>query len=245
MKKFGLLYSPLLLGVVGFALRLFQQGAFDPATGLADRGDLRSVLMAVYLSVVGVGLLTTQLQRESRVKLSIDDAFAAPTQKMLPILAVAMLLLGVGGAYLAYGGYLDGNYLRLVLGAFGVVACLSLLYGVALWRRGKNWGALLLAPTLMGVVWLLATYKQYADYPVVEALYVQILAAAAITCAFYQLAAFGFGQGSRRVVSFILPAAVVLGLTVLADDLPLGIVALDVGCTAVLGGFWACRKQEK
>lgn len=244
MKKTGSLLYPLVLGVVGFALRLLQQGVFDPSTGLAATGDFRSIAMAVYLATAGVGLLVVALRQERGVKLGMDDIFAAPTQKMLPMLAIAMLLMGAGGGLTAYNGFLSGDYLHLVLGIFGVLACFSLFYGVTLWRRGGTIGPLLLAPTLLCVVWLLTTYKQYADYPVVETLYVQILAVAAFTYAFYQLAAFGFGQGSRRLLAFILPAAIVLGLTVLADDLPLGLVALDVGCTVVLGGFWACWKRN-
>ena len=242
MRKKSSMLCPAVLGVVGFALRMLQQGVFDPSTGLAAPDDFRSIAMAVYLAAVGIWLLVAALRQERGIKLGIDDGFTVPNQRMLPLLVIAMLLMGIGGGLVAYGGFLSGDLLHLVLGIFGVVACLCLFYGVALWRRGRNWGALLLAPALLCVVWLLTTYKQYADYPVMEALYVQILAVAAFTYAFYQLAAFGFDQGSRRPLTFILPAAMVLGLTVLADDLPLGLRALDTGCTVVLGGFWVCWK---
>ena len=243
MKTMRSMLCPAVLGAAGFFLRMVQQGVFDPATGLAARGDLRSIAMAVYLAAAGVFLLVWTLREEKGTMGTMADTFTAPTRKMLPLLAAAMLLMGIGGAFVAYSGYTGANYLQIAVGALGVAACFCLLYGVVLWRRGENWGVLLLAPALLGVVWLLSVYRQYADNPVLEALYVQILAAAAITWAFYQVAAVGFSQGSRRPLDFALAAAIVLGLTVLADDLPLGIRALDVGCTVVLGGFWVCRER--
>lgn len=228
---------PPILGAVGFLLRFLQQGIFEPDTGLAQSGAPISYAMALYLAAVGVFLLAWALREKKETKLDMDAGFVTPPQRMLPLLVCAVMLIAVGGALVAYSGYQAGEVLHLALGGIAVVAAVCLLWGLTAWRRGGNCGALLVAPALMSVVWLLITYRQYADYPVLETLYVQILAIAAFTYGFYQVAAYGFSLGSRRTTRFILPAATVLGLTVLADDISLGLICLYVGCTVVLYGF--------
>lgn len=226
-----------ILGAVGFLLRLFQQEIFEPDTALAAPGAPVSYAMALYLAAVGCFLLLRAMKEEKTGKLDLASAFAAPPRQMLPVLVCAVMLIAVGGGFLAYGGVQSGETLRAALGGFAVAAAVCLLCAVARWRRGGRCGGLLVVPALMCVAWLLVTYRQYADYPVLEALYIQILAIAGFTYGFYQVAAYGFSLGSRRATRFILPAATVLGLTALADDLSLGVLCLYVGCTAVLYAF--------
>ncbi len=228
---------PILLGAVGFLLRLLQQAVFEPDTALAVSGAPISWVMALYLAASGVLLLVLALREKPERKLDLAAGFRTPPQQMLPLLVCAVLLLAAGGVLLAYGGLQRQEVLQTALGAFALAAAVCLLIALTLWRQGGSCGGFLTCSALMSVAWLLITYRQYADYPVVEAFYVQILAIAAFTYGFYQVAAYGFSLGSRRTTRFILPAATVLGLTALADDLSLGLICLYVGCTVVLYGF--------
>ena len=236
---------PVVLGAVGFFLRLVQQRtAFDPDTGLSVPGAAISWAMGLYLAAVGVFLLIAALREAPEKKMDLAAGFSAPPQKMLPILVCAAMLVAAGGALLLYQGMPTRDLPAMLLGGFAAVSGVCLLLAVGQWRRGGSCGALLTLPALMSVIWLLLTYRQYADYPVLEALYVQILAIAAFTYAFYQVASYCFSLGCRRTTRFVLPASTVLGLTALADDLSLGLICLYVGCTAVLYGFSLLEKPS-
>ena len=228
---------PAVLGLLGFLLRLLQQSVFEPETGLARSGAPISTAMALYLAAVGILLFLLAIREKKERKLTLEAGFQAPPQRMLLPLVCAAMLIAAGGVFLAYSGVQSARFTEMVLGGGAVVAAVCLLLGIMRWRRGDSCGGYLTVPALLCVIWLLVTYREYADYPVLEALYVQILAIAAFTYGFYQVAAYGFALGSRRTTRFILPAATVLGLTALADDLSLGLICLYVGCTVVLYGF--------
>ena len=238
MKTTAWRILPAVLGAVGFALRYVQQEtAFEPDTLLPVPGAAVSWALGLYLAAAGALLLLRALREPREKRISLEAGFCPPPQRMLPVLVCAVMLVGAGGALLLYEALPVRDAAALALGGCAVIAAACLFLALVRWRRGESCGGLLTAPALMSVVWLLLTYRQYADYPVLEALYVQILAIAAFTYAFYQTAAYGFGLGSRRTTRFILPASTVLGLTALADDLSLGLMCLYVGCTAVLCAF--------
>ena len=236
---------PILLGAAGFVLRLLQQAVFEPDTALAVSGAPISMAMALYLAAAGVLLLVLARTEKPARKLCLAAGFRTPPQQMLPLLVCAVLLMAAGGGLTAYGGLQARDILQLALGAVVLAAAACLLLALARWRRGDNCGGLLTVPALMSVAWLLFTYRQHADDPVLESFYVQILAIAAFTYGFYQVAAYGFALGSRRTTRFILPAATVLGLTVLADSLSLGLLCLYVGCTVVLYAFSLLERPSR
>ena len=237
---------PVVLGAAGFLLRLLQQEtAFASDTGLEIPGTPISYAVALYLAAAGVYLLVRAMGREAGDKLDLAEGFRTPPQQMLPMLVAAAMLVAVGGGLLGYGGLRSGDALSAALGVVAVIAAVCLFCALTCWRRGGNCGGFLTVPALLCVVWLLITYRQYADDPVLEAFYVQILAIAAFTYGFYQVAAYGFALGNRRTTGFILPAAVVLGLTALGDALSLGLICLYVGCTVVLYGFSLLEKPPR
>ncbi len=229
---------PVVLGAAGFLLRLLQrETAFEADTGLSLPAAPASRAMAVYLAAAGALLLFQAVREKREKKLDLAAGFLVPTQGMLSILVCAGMLMAAGGALLAWDGVQRGDVVSAALGGFAAVAAVCLLLAMSRWRREERCGGLLTMPALLCVVWLLVTYRQYADYPVLEELYIQILAIAAFTYGFYQTAAYDFALGSRRPTRFVLPAAVVLGMTALADDLSLGLICLYVGCTVVLYAF--------
>ena len=216
-------------------------GHLPAANGHLDVGQRLPVIdgaRQVEAEKIGQQLPFFQAVREKREKkLDLAAGFFVPTQGMLSILVCAGMLMAAGGALLAWDGVQRGDVVSAALGGFAAVAAVCLLLAMSRWRREERCGGLLTMPALLCVVWLLVTYRQYADYPVLEELYIQILAIAAFTYGFYQTAAYDFALGSRRPTRFVLPAAVVLGMTALADDLSLGLICLYVGCTVVLYAF--------
>ena len=95
-------------------------------------------------------------------------------------------------------------------------------------------GNLLLVPVLLNVMWLLVTYRNHADDPVTERYFLPILAMAALTYAFFQLAALCFSAGRRRRA--LVFAALALALSIAAE---LGYWA---GGILSMGGFLLCAR---
>ena len=234
---------PVFLGGIGFFLRLLQLNtAFEPDTGLPIPAAPASLAMALFLAAAGVLFLVLSLREAPQKKQDLSAAFHTPPQKMLPVLVCAAMLTAAGGVLLAYDGLKTGDVLQLAVGAVAVISALCLFFALALWRRGSSCGLFLALPALMNVAWLLNTYRHCADSPVLEALYLQILAISAFAYGFYQVAAHSFSLGSSRAVRFILPVSTVLGLAVLADELTLGALCLSVGSTVLLYGFFLLEK---
>ena len=218
MKKWSLLLPPVVLGLVGAALRLAQvRLVIDPDTGLARSHPL-SILLPLYLLAVAVLFLLRAWPCRGK-NLRMDQLFQPPTQELLPVFVCAALLYVVSGAGLVVTSTGGGTALPLLLGAFSAGAGLALLVATALWRRNTDIGVFLLVPMLFALVWLLVTYNRYAAWPVTAAFYLQVLSIAAAACAFYQLAAFGYGQGNRRMFRWLAPLASALCISALGDSL--------------------------
>ena len=92
---------PVVLGAAGFALRLLQQQtAFEPDTGLSLPGAAASWAMGLYLAAAGALLLILALREAPEKKMDLAAGFHTPTQKMLPILVCAAMIVTAGGVLL-------------------------------------------------------------------------------------------------------------------------------------------------
>ena len=88
MKKWSLLLPPVVLGLVGAALRLAQvRLVIDPDTGLARSHPL-SILLPLYLLAVAVLFLLRAWPCRGK-GLSLAQAFRPPAQELLPLFACA------------------------------------------------------------------------------------------------------------------------------------------------------------
>ena len=243
MKKRFLPLLPIPLGLVGTAMRLGETAlAIDPDTGLARPHPL-SLLLPLYLLAAAVFFLLRAWPCRGK-GLSLAQAFRPPVQELLPLFACAALLFLVSGGGMVVTSAGGGSALPLLLGGLAGVSGLVLLAAASLWRRGTEVGALLLAPMLFCLIWLLVAYNRYAAWPVTAAFYLQVLAIAAAACAFYQLAAFGYGQGNRRMYSWLAPLAVTLCLSALGDSVSLPLRGMYLACAACLTGFSLCLSPE-
>ena len=232
---------PIALGLCGAALRFFQcRTIFEPETMLATPHSI-SLLLPLFLALCALLFAVTAGGKETN--LSFSAAFRAPTSARLLGFNFSAFLLIPAGFYLV-ATHMGGSTLFLIFGALSAVAGACLFLGILGWRRGRPSGTLLLIPVFFSLFWLFVTYQDYASWPVVEAYFVQVLAIAAIAYGFYQVAACAFSQGSRRALRFILPTAVVLCFTALADSTALPIRGMFLACLGALYGFYLSLNNE-
>ena len=240
-KKRIMLLLPPLLGLIGAVVRFVQCGVvFEEETGLA-RPHALSAVLPVYLLAAAVFFAVAAWKSKGK-NLSWEEVFCPLSPSLLPLFVCAAMLYVVSGGCLLLSSLGGGEVLPLLLGAMAAVGGGALFFAVRTWRSGGAPGTALLLPMLFAVVWLLITYQDCAANPVVTAFYVQVLAQAAAAYAFYHLAACGFSKGSRCVLRWILPVAVVLSFTALADGVDLPIRGMHLASLLSLLGFWLCEK---
>lgn len=240
MKKRSALFLPGVLGLIGAVLRFLQcRTVFEPDTLLAKPHYI-SLLLPLYLLLCAALFFTTAGKKVTQ--LDFDQAFLIPSSQLLPgFVCSAMLFIAAGGStiFTSFGA----GILPMVLGGMAVVAGICLFLALQRWINEEISGILFLIPVFFAVVWLLVTYQEYASWPVMTAYYVRVLSIAAIACAFYQVAACAYSQGSRRVLRFILPVAIILTFTALGDSASLSEKGLHLASLAALYGFWICGKK--
>jgi len=239
-KKWKLLLPPAL-GLVGAVLRFVQcRTVFEPDTMLS-RPHIISALLPLFLLLCAVFFAVKSGKKETA--LDFEDAFDAPSQKMLPGFTFSALLFVPAGASIAMSA-MNGSRLLLLLGGAAAAAGVCLFLFLVSWRKGTPSGTLSLIPVFFGLLWLFATYQEYASWPVMEAYFVSVLAIAALTYGFYQVSACAFSQGSSRALRFILPLAVILTFTALGDSVSLAMKGLYLASMGTLLGFSLCLKNK-
>lgn len=233
-----------LVGAVCCALRFMQQRTgFEAETGLALRGNLFAVLLAVALVLFGA-VLALLIRRLPFRAIMAKDPFAAlfaMEGKDLPktfAIGGAMVVAIGGGLELFEAVTLTRDVLALAAGALAVVAGICLFGAVkALAMSREADGVYLLAAVCCAVVQLVASYRLYAVDPVLQSYYVELLSFVAHALSFYALCGLYFtNRGFGRFAFFTL-AALVLTFTSLADSHALSEVLGLVGMSAVELGF--------
>jgi len=239
MKKRSAFFLPGLLGLIGAALRFLQcRTVFEPDTLLA-MPHILSILLPVYLLFCAALFWVTIGKKET--KLDFEQAFLVPSARLLPLFVCSAMLLIAAGGYTIFVN-LGAGILPMALGGAAAVAGICLFLALQRWINEEITGVLFLIPVFFALVWLLVTYQSYASWPVMTAYYVQVLAIAAVACAFYQIAACAYSQGSRRMLRFILPTAIVLAFTALGDNTALPEKGLYLAALISLYSFQICAK---
>ena len=212
-------YLALALGAAGSGLRRVQLSTgFEPDTGLARLDSWINPLLPLFLAAAVLALFFLSLPFQGK-RLSFCQCFLPPTGAAVPLVTTgAFLFFLSGGLYLLQYIQGDGTEVELVLGAFAVFLTFSVLYAARRWRQKEAVdGALLLPPVAFFLLLLLTAYLAHGTFPVVARYGPEILALAAMTYGFYQIAAAGYRQGARRALSRCCGIGVVLGLTAAAD----------------------------
>ena len=218
-KTVRLPWLALALGAAGACLRRVQLSrGFEADTGLARLDSGINLLLPLFLAAAVLALFFLALPLQGR-RLSFTQCFLPPAGAAMPLMtAGALLFLPGGGLYLLRYMEGSGTVVDLILGAFAIFLTLSALYVLRRWRQGEPVdGALLLPPVAFFLLLLLTAYLSHGTFPVAARYGPEILALAAVTYGFYQVAAAGFRQGARRALGRWTGIGAVLGLAAAAD----------------------------
>ncbi len=210
-------------GLVCFFLRLWQlRTGFEPDTDLVIPGALAGQLLLAALAVL---ILVTVLSVRSLSAAPSGALFAAGLQVSkghLAVLLAGLLLLGVSGIlHLMSSALFLEDWIASLLEGFLILASVfSFLPVVRVCQKGGSLSSsLLLTPAVCSVVELVLAYRTSSVNPVLQSYYVDLLALAALTLAYYRLSAFAFRCGQLRRFTLYAVLSVVLCLASTADTL--------------------------
>lgn len=229
----------MLFAVVSAGLRVWQNLAGYEDTGLARRGFLPGILLPVVLLAAAVVFTRRARSLPGRqadaLRLAVDFRFTGN----LPAAACAVagsLLVMLGGVLFAASAAVN---VRIPLGLFAVAAAACTLYtALALYRgNGTPQSLTLLVPICALVVFLVFLYRADASEPVLARIYVEILAAAALTYSATKRTAFAYGGSSPRRYAPAGAVAALLALTAASEGGSIARVALLAGCAAIEAAF--------
>ena len=144
--------------------------------------------------------------------------------------------------------------LYLILGVTSAVSGACLLSAAPACRRSGSReantpsrsvsGNLLLIPPVFLVIRLVVTYRQVSVIPSLMSYYVEILTLSALTLAFYRLSSFAFQSGHTRRFARYAVAAVILCITLLADQTSVCSILLYLGFALTLLAFLLLRLKN-
>lgn len=254
-------------GFIAFLLRLAQnRTGFDILSGLPLGGNVWGTLLPILLAAMTLAalLLAQHLPKEEKAPL-FTAVFRSPNTGAITLLVAGMGLLLLSGALellrcllyssgTAFSSLLMGNPLlapkaSILLGALGLASAACLFPVIRTCRRRPRLRAPALQSTLLLpmpvylVVRLVFLYRVESMSPVLEAYYVQLLALALLTMAFYSLAGFAHSAGRTTVfLSWTVPA-IAAAMAALADAPGLPAACLFAGGALTLLGFLLLRME--
>lgn len=236
---------PALAAIPMVLLRVLQnRTGFDDA-GLSIPGNFPGIALRVLLiGIVVFFIIAYRAQpsrRSERAALSETFRFEGNSFAVSCAVAGSFLLFFAGVGTLV--GY--GSLHTVLLAPLAVTSALCLLYAVfGLYRGNTVQGIALLAPVCSLVVYLILLYRADASNPVLAQIYMEVLAAAALTYTALELAAFAFRDGSRRGWLTMASLSVILAFTAAADGGSPARAAFFVGSALVALGFLAATDVE-
>ena len=228
----------LVLGVFGAFLRWLQTiNAFDETTGCLIPGSGTTLVFVLYCILAAAAICALTLGWLRRYDCAADAA-ALHCDSMIPtvlgwIFCALFLVASVVTLFTAH----QARYplMQRLLGAFGILAALSLPIVIGKNRSGSSVGRTAAAvATLFFCFWLVCSYRMNAEDPVVWNFAVEILALACSTVAFYYLAAFHFGAGHGSRALLAVQLAVFFDLATLFDSRGTAALVMLVVTAAVL-----------
>jgi hypothetical protein len=213
----------LVMGIFGAFFRWLQNiNAFEDDTGLLIPGAKTTVVVVIYLVLSAVFFAAlVLLYLKSWGKPTSPEQALRPTTVapglickvcgVVTILASAALMLSAGGE----------RYPMLMR----LFAALGIFSGAALFfvmgnREGTQPGnkTAMLLPVLFMCMWLIYSYKNNAENPVIWAFVIEILTLVFTTMAWYELAAYYYGRSKPNWALFFVPAAAFMNITTLTDS---------------------------
>ena len=227
-------------GLLLLALRWAElKTGFDPDTGLSRHSVPGMILAAAILFCAAAELwLCTRLPGGKRTYLNCLEPLG---QSSLPLLAAGSLLLCIGAVLLP-----GWDTLAIATAAAGAAAAAGLILFARLLRSGGTPRVFCLLPSMVfSVLFVLVIYLPEEGNPVLARFYLIVLAAAMVSCAFYQLAGLTCREGKLRWFVFFGDLSVPLCLAAMADCAGnLGRMLIYFGYALVLTVFLLTRREE-
>lgn len=243
--KNKLTYGAVSLATGTAVLRASQcQNGFDES-GLPVDSVWRVVIPAIIIVTAALLVFATRglnAKRGTCGDITDNFAFSGNTLAVACAVAGSFLVMAGGAASLMGRGSLGVG----LLSVFAVAAALCVLYVVfSLYRENAFHGVALLVPVCCLVVYLIFLYRADASEPVLAKIYIELLAAAALTYASLERAAFAFANGSPRLYLPVNAMAFVLAVCAAAEMRSMAATLLFAGCALIELGFLRAANFEK
>lgn len=220
-------------GVFGAFFRWLENiNAFEPDTGLMLPAAKTTILLAVYLLAAAALFIVLALMWSRRCSCEKTPAAALRPSTFAP--DIICKLCGAAVAVLGIVFMLSSpsarypSLERLFAAAciFGGAAIMFVTVkddGSAAVSRSAS-----LIPVLFCCMWLVRSYKNNAEDPVIWAFLVELLAVIATVMAWYELAAYHYGRARPGAALFFVQAAAFMNITTLSDERPAAMAAMFI-----------------
>ena len=216
--------------VAALLLRLWQNASGFESTGLAVPGTAPALLLPALLAVTAVYFVfdARRLPRRGEHGADLAESFVFSRTTALPAaVSGGLLVLLSGGAQLMGRGSLKGAFLA-VPALLGGLCALYLV--MALYRGAAVNEFLPLVPVCALLVYVVFLYRADAADPVLQRIYPEILASAALTLSWLERAAFAYRCGAPRLYLPLNQLALLLSLLAAADLRSPAAALLGAGC---------------
>jgi hypothetical protein len=209
-----------VFGSFGLFVRWLQLlNVFEADTGLARPGSFLNWAVAL-LCIAAAAVFLFQVRRLRRYQAPTEPAAAFYSRKQpFQMLMLVSGVLAAAGAVLMFR---QGDLLTKILALLGLLAAACLAFYPEAKSRGELGCLIAAVPVLFFCFWLIVSYKENADDPVLWDYAIEILAIASSSLAFYYMAGYLFYRAKpMRTVYFVLLAAFFCTMT-LVDRRGLG-----------------------
>lgn len=227
----------LLTGVLGFLLRRHELNTiFDAETGLAQRWALITIAIValLVLALVAISLISRKITALYDEPSNYIDAFASHSRAELVVSLVAAALIAIGAVmnYLerrSGGAQLNlGDFAFLVFAGASAVSVLFLAANRYRANSGMASCIFSVIPALFACYWMVIIYRDNGTNPVILDFYLQCVAMAFVSLAYYYEAGYVYGRKKPIMTIVTHFMAIALLLIVLADSVQFSWVVMII-----------------
>lgn len=262
MKKTQMLTAAAVIwGIVGFAVRrLYLITALEPGTGLPISGvpARYGLAIVVILTMVTSAVLSGGYRKWNPESDNFETVFAIPgTTTLTAVLASGALMIFSGLSNVAAFimnrsvGMQGIGIIRPILGFLCIIAGIGIIFTAASLKHEKEAKSpALVAPGFVMCIWAMASYRNWAQNPVLGRYIIPLLAVLIGMIACYMLAGFAYGKPNVRITIVLCFLGASLAIMALGDmngfyDILLFASQAVFLLTMMLILSWNCSRETK
>lgn len=233
--SFRLCGFAVVAGIFGAFIRWVQLNrALEADTGLFIAGSPWSKLLIVYLAAVaGVLVVLVRAQKKTVFPQSYPAVYAGGSRAAGIVGVVAGIILALGGVCsILYAMHTAANATTDFSGAVDYTPVFDLVLGLFAIGSGVAGAVFVVSPqkkksvrgygasailVLFACFWLIATYKNSANDPVLWNFAIRLLTVASAVLAFYYIAGFVYEKPHPLAALYFCLLTAILGIVTLAD----------------------------